>query len=362
MFNSVHLKKFKRFSNQNIPLKNEGLSFVSGANNSGKTTILHALAVWEFCRTIIEAEKGVDAFVNGMPQGLGIGDDEFSPINVPTLSHLWTNLTSQKGPQDVDGYTIRINSEWLDSQGEEKALEFGLALANDRMFIKTTNSTLQEGEKIPRVAYLPPFAGITDREARLPGAIRRRRIGEGVAGAVLRNVLLDLQLENLRKRAEFRVDRDRIRDADLRNLRESDAWEVLQQALRTTFGIELLIRPFRDEYHSYINVGVVRGNLVGHRIRKFQGYKTRDLMVEGSGFLQWLSVFALATDPNIDTLLLDEPDAHLHCALQLQLIEKLEEIAQKSGKQVLMATHSAEILRSSKPQNILEVSCNHPLK
>ena len=34
---------------------------------------------------------------------------------------------------------------------------------------------------------------MTDREARTTGAIRRRRIGEGLAGAVLRNILLDMQ-------------------------------------------------------------------------------------------------------------------------------------------------------------------------
>ena len=31
-----------------------------------------------------------------MRQGIGLGDDEFSPINVPSLKHLWTNLKSQK--------------------------------------------------------------------------------------------------------------------------------------------------------------------------------------------------------------------------------------------------------------------------
>jgi len=44
-------------------------------------------------------------------------------------------------------------------------------------------------------------------------------------------------------------------------------------------------------------------------------------MVEGSGFLQWLSVFALATDPGLDVLLLDEPDAHLHSSLPARFVD-----------------------------------------
>ncbi len=356
MIEEIVLQRFKGFSSQAVPLSTDGVSLIAGANNSGKSTILHALAVWEFCRTIIEAEKGFEAFLpKSKSQGLGLGDDEFSPILVPSLNHLWTNLTTQKGPDDPDGYTLRIRSKWKNQNNEFKELEFGLALANDRMFVKTTYSSLAEDDKIPRVAYLPPFAGITDREARLPLAIRRRRIGEGVAGAVLRNVLLDLQQANVAERDKLRGSRTKIKDSDLKNLRKTDPWEILQQALRTTFGVELSIQPFRDEYHSYIKVELIRGELAGHRIRRYAGYKTRDLMVEGSGFLQWLSVYALATDPSISTLLLDEPDAHLHSSLQRQLLEKLEDVALSTNKQVLVATHSSEILKDSSPSKILEV-------
>jgi energy-coupling factor transporter ATP-binding protein EcfA2 len=78
-------------------------------------------------------------------------------------------------------------------------------------------------------------------------------------------------------------------------------------------------------------------------------------MVEGSGFLQWLSVFALATTPEIDVLLLDEPDAHLHTSLQDQLLESLRSVGSVSEKQILVATHSSEILRSADAQDILHL-------
>lgn len=361
MIKELSLRKFKRFRERAIPLTPGGLTLVAGVNNSGKSTILHALAVWEFCKTVIEIEKGTEAFLpNSRAQGLGLGDDEFSPILVPSLNHLWTNLKTQKTAEDEDGFTLRIQSKWSDDSGNDKELEFGLALANDRLFVKTTKSNLVAGDSIPRIAYLPPFAGITDREARIPVAIRRRRIGEGLAGAVLRNVLLDLYESNQAKRARLRGDRAKILDSDLRNLRQTDAWEILQQALRTTFGAELVIRPFRDEYHSYIKVEIIRGELRNYKIRRYPGFKNRDLMVEGSGFLQWLSVFALATDPRISTLLLDEPDAHLHSSLQGQLLEKLEEIADSTGKQILVATHSSEILRAAEPARILEICTNRP--
>ena len=360
MFTSVQFLKFKRFSNEKILLLEKGLTFVAGGNNSGKSTILQGLAVWEFCRAVIEAERGFEAFLPGSRHsGLGISYDEFSPLNIPSLRHLWTNLYPQKRLNDPDGYTLRIKCTW-NKNGAPKELELGLALANDRLFIKTTHSNLIEADTIPRVAYLPPFAGMTNREPRVTGAIRRRRIGEGLAGAVLRNIILDLHTNNLRKRAELRQGKSKLADPDLKTLRESDPWELLQQTLRTTFGTELVVAPFKEEYHSYIKVDIAKGEVKGYKLTRHSGYRNRDLMVEGGGFLQWLSVYTLATNPDVDVLLLDEPDAHLHYSLQQTLIKKLDELTSKIGKQVLIATHSTEILRQTRPDHILEVSSSRP--
>lgn len=69
-------------------------------------------------------------------------------------------------------------------------------------------------------------------------------------------------------------------------------------------------------------------------------------MTEGSGFLQWLSVYTYALNKDIDVLLLDEPDAHLHCSLQMLLVSKLQNFIEKNNKQILIATHSTEIIKN----------------
>lgn len=353
MVTRVTFHRLKQFRDEAFVL-HRGVSLLGGGNNAGKSTILHGLAIWEFCRTAIEMERGTEMFLSEWSgQGIGLGDDEFSPINVPSLKHLWTNLKTQKDTE-ADGYTLKIACEW-ERDGSERHLEFGMSLANDRLFVKPTRSNLAADDRIPRLAYLPPFAGMTDREARTTGAIRRRRIGEGLAGAVLRNILLDMQERNAAERARLRGERTKISDPDLARLRATDPWELLQQNLRATFKAELLIAAFREEYHSYIQVEVVKGTVDSFKLRRHTGYKNRDLMVEGSGFLQWLSVFALATDPDLDVLLLDEPDAHLHSSLQEQLLDSLRDVAAATGKQMLIATHSAEILRNAEPSDILHI-------
>jgi AAA domain, putative AbiEii toxin, Type IV TA system/AAA domain len=352
MLREVTFHRFKQFKDEVVTLRPEGVTLLAGGNNAGKSSVLHGLAVWQFCKTAIEMERGGDAFLAGSTrQGLGLGDDQFSPIDVPSLKHLWTNLATQKG-DEPDGYTLKIRCSWGDDG--PRYLEFGLSLANDRLFIKATDSNLDASHRIPRLAYLPPFAGITAREMRLPGAIRRRRIGEGLAGAILRNLLLDMYITNTSKRVALREGRAKIRDADLKHLRETDPWELLQVTLRETFSAELDIAPFSEEYHSYISVEVVKGGVDGYKLKRYPNYHSRDLMVEGSGFLQWLSVFALALDPSNDVLLFDEPDAHLHASLQDHLLERLGELAGTMTKQVLIATHSTEILRAAEPESILE--------
>lgn len=79
-------------------------------------------------------------------------------------------------------------------------------------------------------------------------------------------------------------------------------------------------------------------------------------MTEGSGFLQWLSVYTYALNKDIDVLLLDEPDAHLHCSLQMLLVSKLQNFIEKNNKQILIATHSTEIIKNIPFNLIIPIS------
>src|SRR5262249_6788053 len=151
------------------------------------------LAVWEFARSVIEVSKGKAALLAGAGgQGVGVSAEEFSPIALPNLKHLWSDLKVSNGATG-DGYTLRIRCGWQTSADSpaDRCLEFGFALVNDRLFLKRTMSNLTNEDTVPRMAYLPPFAGITPREERMSPAVRKRWMGRGLAGAVLRNLLYD---------------------------------------------------------------------------------------------------------------------------------------------------------------------------
>ena len=72
MIEKIELSKFKRFNNISIETHPHTISFIVGGNNSGKSSILHALAVWEFCKTVLIFEKG-DSSIRVGYRGAGIG-------------------------------------------------------------------------------------------------------------------------------------------------------------------------------------------------------------------------------------------------------------------------------------------------
>lgn len=365
----IELKKFKQYANSSIVLRGN-LSLLVGGNNSGKSSLLQALAIWQFSKNLLEIEKGRISWTStAKNQGLGLGIVDFTPMFIPSLSHLWTNLKSQKQDEE-DGYTLKINVFWDLKDGTERNLEIGLSLANDRLFIKTTATNLtladvqnDKGEKInenvPQVAYLPPFAGITDRETKLAPAMRNRLIGQGLSGGVIRNFLYDLHQENDKKRVVLRGTKKKISDKDLAELRVNDPWEILQKTMMDLFATKIEVTNFNEQYHSYLKVECVKGTVNGYTFKKYEKYNARDIMVEGSGFLQWLSVYTLALSREFNVILLDEPDAHLHTQLQNILTEKLEEISITKNKQVLMATHSTELIRSYSSDKILSLHKGH---
>lgn len=349
MIHKLQITNFKRLGTKEIILK-DNISLVVGGNNSGKTSVLHALAVWEYAKQVLIYEKNPRALYHGFSgDGYGVTLDDFTPINIPSFRYLWTNLKADSG------YTLAISCFWI-LNDTEKHLKIGLAYGQEKLYIKTLDSNINEGDYIPHVVYLPTFAGINSKEEWHTPAVRNKYIGQGLAGSVLRNQIMELFLQNAKIRKERKGDRSKILESDLKWIRENDAYELLNQTMFSIFKGMLYPKAFNPNFHTHVLVNFRKGEIVNKRFKPFADYKERDIMVEGSGFLQWLSVYTMAVTPNIDVLLLDEPDAHLHCSLQSELFTHLQRIATLKRKQILIATHSTDIIKTYDFGRILSVS------
>ena len=150
MIKGIKLTRFKNYKMETFDLNPRGLTLLVGGNNSGKSTLIHALAVWEFCKMILLHEKGRTVFNQdslGQGEGFGMSAEEFLPIAVPTLNHLWTNLKTQLSTAEkaawhdqYPGYIMRVKCIWDYKEQTDKMLEIGLSLVNDRLFIRITDS------------------------------------------------------------------------------------------------------------------------------------------------------------------------------------------------------------------------------
>ena len=334
MIKSVTLHQFKRFKEQQITIPSEKVNFLSGPNNSGKSTLLHALAVWNFCVFVIRKNRGDAALCKGSPKRpVGISYHDFSPINLPDLLHLWHDNKSRI--PDKGNYSLGIKVVWEHPEEGLHDLEVTLALSGERLYTKVKTTTLSNCDTLPRIVYLPPIAGLVANEPFATEAERNAMLGKGLAGSILRNILYDLQ--KISKGAKEAVKRLRGKEKSFVKsiLKSSDSWEIMQSILRKRFGFELVVHDYDENYNTAVRVETRSVT---------SGKAKRDLMVEGAGVLQWICVYAYALKSGADILLLDEPDAHLHPSLQHEMVDELHNVLRRNKKQIFIATHSSEIL------------------
>ncbi len=243
----------------------------------------------------------------------------------------------------------------------ERELTMAFSLVQDRLFIKAEKSNLEPNSPIPTVVYVPPVAGVDAREEYATLPKRRAMLGRGLAGAVLRNYLYDLEATSKRVKAKLVKDKGgkKLSSGETQRFRASDPWEKLNKFAKDTFGFELVIVPFDANFHSVLRVHVQPKKKSGNTWRN-DGV-ARDLMVEGSGAQQWLTVLTFALSPDTNVLLLDEPDAHLFTGLKLALVDILGEISsEETGPQILMATHATEILKRHAVDRVLNFGDKQP--
>jgi len=308
MIKEVRLRRFKRFENETFKLHGDGLTICAGPNSSGKSTLLHALAVWAFGVIVVRQFKGDEAVRQGYQgQGAGISDDDFTPINIPDLRHLWLDLKTQL---PGEGYSMSITVKWDEPApgpglpAVERVLKMAFSLVQDRLFIKAENSNLAGDSPIPIVIYVPPVAGVDAREEFATFPKRRAMLGRGLAGAVLRNYLYDLEAASKKQKdiQEREKGGKRLSTAELIRFRISDPWERLNAFARETFGFELRVSPFDPDFHTVLRVLVQPKKKVGNNWRN--NGVARDLMVEGAGAQQWLTVLTFALSPHTDAMIL----------------------------------------------------------
>ena len=331
MLTKLICRNFKYFDDVEIELGNP-VVFI-GPNNSGKTTALQALALWEIgLKRWNEKRKG-----KTNPEkrsGVAINRRDLISIPVPNAKLLWRNL-QVRDVQRINGkpqtQNIRID---IIVEGVTNGITWGCGLefdfANEESFycrplrkIDANNEVIGQ-MPVPdeaasfSVAFLPPMSGLASNETRLDQGAVNVRIGEGRTAEVLRNLC-------------YQVSEDS----------EKSKWEIICQKISTLFGVQL-------DKPVYITE---RGEIT--MTYHDESGTTLDLSSSGRGLQQTLLLLVyIAAHPGA-ILLLDEPDAHLEILRQRQIYQVLTDLARKHGSQIIAASHSEVILNEAAERDIV---------
>ena len=73
---------------------------------------------------------------------------------------------------------------------------------------------------------------------------------------------------------------------------------------------------------------------------------------EASGLVNVISILAAVYDPDIEFLLIDEPEVSLHPQLQAYLLREIREACDLTSKTVVLSTHSQEMVSISRTEDI----------
>ena len=329
MLTKITIRNFKCFDEVEIELGNP-VVFI-GPNNSGKTSAMQALALWDIgLKRWSEKRSG-----KGTPEkrpGVTVNRQDLVAIPVPDANLLWRGLhirDTQKigGQYKTDNVRIDVTVEGITKdQRWVCGLEFDHANP-ESFYCRPLRSDSSGNSRMPvpkdaattQIAFLPPMSGLAATETRLDDGAMNVRIGEGRTAEVLRNLCFRIQEQ------------------------QPDKWKELKNQIKELFGAELDDARYISE----------RGEIA----MSYREYRERavslDLSSSGRGLQQTLLLLAYMYANPGAVLLLDEPDAHLEILRQRQTYKLIADAAADSGSQIIIASHSEVLLNEAADRDLV---------
>ncbi len=334
MLTKLTIRNFKRFADVEIDLGNP-VVFI-GPNNSGKTSAMQALTLWDSGVRLWNEKRGGTSTPEKRP-GVAINRRDLVAIPHPVAKQFWRDL-HVRDLQTIDGKTktsnVRIDVI-VEGVRNGRTWSCGLEFdyANEESFycrpLRLDDGKQPERMPIPpeagsvRIGFLPPMSGLMSTETRLDQGAVNVRVGEGRTAEVLRNLCFRIREQN------------------------AEQWMSLVEQIKSLFGIEL------DE-PRYVSE---RGEIT-------MAYRERgtrlDLSSSGRGLQQTLLILAyMCANPHA-VILLDEPDAHLEILRQRQIYAQITDVAKASGSQVIVASHSEVLLNEAAGRDLVIAFVGEP--
>ena len=334
MIRRVSVRYLKMFEDETFDLSEHIV--LAGPNNSGKTTLLQAISLWNLALQKWLAERGPESGSKARKRtGVAVPRKELTAIPLRELRLLWTNTSTAlrkhelaRGQKLGHPRVLAISlSGGTTSNPWTLTFEFHYQ-SSELLYVKPAPEDI---ESLPAVkdnltiVHVPPFSGIGTEETRYDRPYQDGLIGQGKPGDLVRNLLLEVYQRDT-----------------------GDGWGALCEDIEDVFGYRLL--PPQYEGRRFVLCEYLPGIPKG---KGTDGLPRLDIASAGSGFHQVLLLIAFFYARPATVLLLDEPDAHLHVILQKEIHDRLRRIAARRQCQLIIATHSKVLVDATSPDQIL---------
>lgn len=303
MFKSVRFRNFKSLKDYTVHLR--GTNVLVGPNNAGKSTILDAF------RAMAAAHRYACRRVQ-------------TPISV--------------NGSTVSGYEIPMSN-------------FPISLANIHSDYQTDHETsvtfsLESGNKLQLSFYDNARCVMTIAEAKQRTATTAQFRKNFPISIYPFPTLGPLEEEELLLTDEYvRQSEDTRRSHRMfRNIwyRRPEQFPAFEQLVAKTWEGMTISKPELDmTYPPHLSMFCKEGRI------------DREVFWAGFGFQVWLQILTHLTGAAADNVLVvDEPEIYLHPDLQRRLFQLLK----ASGKQIILATHSAEIVNEADHDDVVLIN------
>lgn len=327
-FKELYIDNFKGYRKFKLKV-DENINILTGLNNSGKTTILEAISLWSeiFNYLLTKTKRSYESL------NLSLGEYRFGQKSNNYFDYRKINSVRSFGYDDIffnldSTKVIKISVLIQLSSDDDIRIGFILIKATGNNY----NVFLEDHDNFD-------FRKFNDKFPRLPDSLGC--FFSSPVATISNNEEFSLKpkiKEGIKTRESVNYFRNR-----LYNLYTGDNFDDFKRKLSLIlYNVENCIQfNFSGDRSIDINI------LITININN-KGF--RDISLLGSGTIQiieiLLHVFESKTDLNL--ILLDEPDSHIHRDIQKRLLNQLRE----SDVQVFLTTHNESLIRSADPKNI----------
>jgi len=338
---SLKVSGYRLFRNEFRIEFTQGLTVLVGENGTGKSAIIDALRL-----LLLEDEYG----------RAGISTPDFHKPLTASAADSGAEVIKLACTFDALNEKAQVAYvPWLDINNPERAF-LSMTIANREsqrgrfrrdIWGGESASGLFEWELLDAIScvYLPP---LRDAESRL-GAYRGSRLARLLKNLGEREIQ-EGEEHNLVK--SMKTFNDRLLKDKTISKANSFVRGNVRSALGPVYGQDSMIQFSEARYERIVErLRLLFYPQVPHTGEHIDGRLFRELNENSLGFN---NVFYLATVAaeleDLETsgtflkiLLIEEPEAHLHPQLQIQLLNYLKEKSKRSGLQIIMTTHSPTI-------------------